>query len=98
MASTVGGYSSSSATTNSPGSCDACRRNCRPPWRVSPESNASDFTSAACCRATSDGMTYAEPPRSCHADDIALDAWLRNQVLPCCVDVARPHLTYLCPL
>src|SRR5271170_7707909 len=53
MASAVGGYSSSSDTTNSPGSCDACRRNCRPGSKVSPESSASDFTSAVCRRAVS---------------------------------------------
>src|SRR5438445_1953688 len=45
-----------------------------------------------------DGMEDAEPPGSSHTDDITLDAWLRNQVLKRCVNVARPHRAYLCPL
>src|SRR5580765_3269292 len=36
-----------------------------------------------------DGIEDAEPPGSSHADDIALDPWLRNQVLKRCVNVVR---------
>src|SRR5579859_4669618 len=43
-------------------------------------------------------MEDAEPPRSSHADGVALDTWLRNQVLKRCVNVARPHRAYLCLL
>src|SRR5579859_2087494 len=43
-------------------------------------------------------MEDAEPPGSSHADDVALDAWLRNQVLKRCVNVARPPRAYLCLL
>jgi hypothetical protein len=45
-----------------------------------------------------DRTANAEFPGSSHADDIALDAWLRNQVLKRCVNVARPHRAYLGPL
>src|SRR5690348_6491523 len=43
-------------------------------------------------------MEDAEPPGSSHADNVALDAWLRNQVLKRRVNVARPLGAYLCLL
>src|SRR5580693_3596774 len=43
-------------------------------------------------------MEDAEPTGSSHADDVALHAWLRNQVLKRRVNVARPHGAYLCLL
>ena len=65
--------------------------NCMPGSNVSPESRTSDFDLLRMPARGLDGVVDALAPRSAHADDVCLDARLRNQVLPRRVDVAGPR-------